>query len=44
MHFGNDSTGCWLGYGGDCLMQLAGLWRRLSYAETVYSENHWECF
>ena len=21
MHFGNNSTGCWLGYGGGCLMQ-----------------------
>ena len=20
-HFGNNSTGCWLGYGGGCLMQ-----------------------
>ena len=31
-HFGNNSPGCWLGYGGGCLMQ------------TIYSENHWECF
>ena len=21
MHFGNNSTGCWLVYGGGCLMQ-----------------------
>ena len=21
MHFGNNSTGCWLGNGGGCLMQ-----------------------
>ena len=26
------------------ILLAAGLWRRLSYTETIYSEDRWECF
>ena len=28
---------------GIILLAAAGLWRWLSYAETIYGENDWEC-
>ena len=33
-HFGNDFTGCWLVYGGGCLMQRHNLVKLIVYVQT----------
>ena len=35
MHFGNNSTGCWLVYGGGCLMQRQYIVKMIGNVQTV---------
>ena len=35
MHFGNNSTGCWLFYGGGCLMQRQFIVKMIGNVQTV---------
>ena len=35
MHFGNNFTGCWLAYGGGCLMQRQYIVKMIGNVQTV---------